>query len=143
MGTMQVTERPKRIRIHKSKKKPRHEHRSLAIHLATDYSNSPGVLKVGLRDVRPEIDGMALMVRGIDADGFQTCISREEALDDSLIMSQEEIYQRAAEAREISEQPLFGNCGSHIARMDQGGPREFGIRVIPIRSVFNRPIGDE
>jgi hypothetical protein len=93
---------------------------ALRLHMQTDYSAKPGVRKLGLRQVRAYVEGSAMMLEGVNAEGELVAMSRAEALDASLIVTPKEMAAACAKlraAREIEgEYRLGGYHGRGNAR---------------------------
>jgi len=103
-------------------------------HMTTDYTRTPGVLTLNLRDAKPIIVGYEFLVEGIASDGLPMTISREEALGTVEILSQHEIYQvRAPEAREIFRAERYQ--GSDISRQVEGEGEGYSIPFISMASI--------
>lgn len=107
-------------------------------HMKRDYTNAPGVLKLGLRNPVPIVAGTEALIVCEDDEG-KVVISMEEAVlpEDRLgrrfyLPTPEEIEQRAKEARKLFRQCSNGakRYGArHNWELPQGEP-EPGIREV-------------
>ena len=86
--------------------------RKIARHMRKDYRKAAGVVRFGLSDPQPVLIGSECMVRCVDADGHEVCISMEEAIGREWMPTLDEIYGeggRADEARRLFKKEDIGD----------------------------------
>lgn len=77
--------------------------RKIARHLRKDYTQAAGVLRLGLSEPVAIVRGKECLVRCKDAEGYDVCVSMEEAIGRDWMPTLEEIYGDGGLAQEARQ----------------------------------------
>jgi hypothetical protein len=110
-------------------------------HLARDYSQAKGVLKLGMVNVVATADGLEEMVIGTMPDGERVAISKEEALGEFDFPTPQEIYEVLCP--EVREQRGKFYQGSEVSRLHDGNGSDYPIPYYCVPTRYRKGLGSE